>query len=283
MIKRILWVITLARRMQQITMSLARAGASACVRTINVHDPNSWEFSGFSQNGEDGIIDFLCQQIKHPNHYFIEIGSSYGVDNNTAWLAIGKKFNGIMVEGNPKALAQAALLYGILNIGVECINAFVTKNNISQLKDWALHHAPDLFSLDIDGNDYYIAEDIMRSGFKPKIIVVEYNSAFGPSQKLTISYEDNFNMSDAHETHLYYGVSISGWRRFFEKWGYRFLTVDRNGVNAFFVNPAEFESEFIDKLRGLEFQENFYQMRKFRVPWDKQWELIKNMNYLEIE
>ncbi len=283
MIKRILWVINHIRSMQQIVMSLARAGASASVRVINISDPNSWEFSGFSQNGEDGIIDFLCQQIKHPNRYFIEIGSSYGIENNTAWLAIGKKFNGIMIEGNPKASVQASNLYGILNIGVECINAFVTKNNISQLKDWALHHAPDLFSLDIDGNDYYIAEDIMRSGFKPKIIVVEYNSAFGPSQKLTISYEDNFNMSAAHETHLYYGVSICGWRRFFEKWGYKFITVDKNGVNAFFVNPAEFEAEFIDKLKGLEFQENFNKMRKFRVSWDKQWELIKHMNYFEIE
>ncbi len=282
MIKRILWLITHIRRMQQITMSIARAGASASVRNIDTRNPNSWEFSAFSQNGEDGIIDFLCDRILAPNYYFIEIGSSYGIDNNTAWLAIGKKYNGIMIEGNKTAFTQSARLFQSLNIGVECINMFVTRRNIQELKQLAIHDAPDVFSLDIDGNDYHIAEAIMKSGIRPKIFVVEYNSAFGPSDSITIPYEENFDMFVAHETQLYYGVSVAGWRKFFEKWGYRFVTVDKNGVNAFFINPAEFEGDFVQNIKGWEFRENFYQLKKYKVTWREQREKIKDMNFYEI-
>ena len=283
MVKKILWLITHTRRMQQITMSLARAGASASLRNIKIQDPNSWEFCGFSQNGEDGIIDFLCQRVRNPNRYFIEIGASFGTENNTAWLAIGKKFNGIMIEGNTLASNQAARLYDDLTMGVECINMLVTKNNVHKLKEMSLYRQPDVFSIDIDGNDYYIVHEVMRLGFRPKIFVVEYNSVFGPDQNLTIVYDEKFNMYVAHESQLYFGVSIRGWRNLFEKWGYKFVTVDKNGVNAFFVNPSEFESEFIDNLDGLEFQENFYQRRKFKVTWQKLWERIKHLKYIKIE
>ena len=37
----------------------------------------------------------------------------------------------------------------------------------------AFHENPDLFSLDIDGNDFYIAKAILDGGFRPKIFVVE--------------------------------------------------------------------------------------------------------------
>lgn len=57
---------------------------------------------------------------------------------------------------------------------------FVTQDNIQQVKNISLYNDPDVFSLDIDSTDYYIAKAVMAMGFRPKIFVVEYNSAFGP-------------------------------------------------------------------------------------------------------
>jgi hypothetical protein len=59
----------------RITMALSRGAATAMLRTIDPADPSSWEFSSFSQNGEDGIIDYLTRKINNPNYYFIEIGA----------------------------------------------------------------------------------------------------------------------------------------------------------------------------------------------------------------
>ena len=44
---------------QRIAIALAKGGTSKLSREIDLRDPLTWEFSGFSQNGEDGIIDVL--------------------------------------------------------------------------------------------------------------------------------------------------------------------------------------------------------------------------------
>lgn len=69
-------------------MSLARGAATSALRNLDMSNLSSWEFSGFSQNGEDGIIDVLTRNIVEPNRYFIEIGASDGVENNTASVLI---------------------------------------------------------------------------------------------------------------------------------------------------------------------------------------------------
>jgi hypothetical protein len=160
------------------------------------------------------------------------------------------------------------------SIGAECRAMFVTRRSAPELRRLAFHHDPDVLSLDIDGNDYYVATALFESGFRPKIFVVEYNSVFGPERSVTIEYADDFVFTKAHPTHLYYGVSIAGWRTFFARHGYRFVTVDQNGVNAFFVDPAQFDAAFLGGVRGLSFAENRYQLLKFRKPSDEQFALI---------
>ena len=188
-----------------------------------------------------------------------------------------------MIEGDPKLVKRACQLVVNYSIGVECLNMFITRENVHELKSLAFHHDPDIFSLDIDGNDYYIAQAILDGGFRPKIFVVEYNSVYGPDRNLTIEYKDDFVFTKAHPTHLYYGVSIAGWRNFFESRGYRFVTVDRNGVNAFFVDPTAFNPEFLDNIKGLAFSENRYQLKKFRMPSDKQFPLIADQKFFSIQ
>jgi hypothetical protein len=282
MIKWLIFYLKRAQGMQRINMALARAATTAALRQIDPTNPSSWEFSGFSQNGEDGIIDFLTSKLKNPNRYFLEIGSSDGFENNTTWLSIAKKYNGLMIEGDLKKSDCSREIISPLNLGVACLSIFVSKDNVQQLKTHSLYIDPDIFSLDIDGCDFYIAQEVMDMGFRPKIFVVEYNSAFGPHQSITIKYKDDFNYAHAHESHLYFGVSITGWKNFFDKFGYKYVTCDLNGVDAFFINPLEFDAEFVRNLKGLEFRENFYLRRKFRVTWEKQFERIQHMDFVEI-
>jgi len=271
-----------ARDRQRIVIALSKGAAMMHARNIDLTQPATWEFSGFSQNGEDGILDVLRSRLLRSNRYFIEIGVSDGIENNSAWLVVAEKYNGIMIEGNPKRAARADRMIASYSIGAECHNIFVTRENVQDLKSLAFHQDPDIFSLDIDGNDYYIAQAVLDGGFRPKIIVVEYNSAYGPERSETVEYRDNFDFMEAHPTQLYYGVSVTGWRKFFESRGYRFVTVDRNGVNAFFVDPAFFDPAFLNNIMGLDFAENRYQYRKFRVPHEGQFALIANQKFVSI-
>lgn len=270
------------RDRQRISIALSKGAAMMYARKIDLTLPATWEFSGFSQNGEDGILEVLRNQLISNNRYFIEIGTADGVENNSTWMLMVEKYNGIMIEGNPKLVERAKRTVVGLSIGAECINMFVNKENIPALKSLAFYSDPDVFSLDIDGNDYYIAQAILDGGFRPKIFVVEYNSVYGPERSMTIEYQDNFVFTKAHPTQLYYGVSISGWRNFFEHYGYRFVTVDRNGVNGFFVDPIFFNEAFLNGIHGLEFAENRYQYRKFRMSSEKQFDLIADQRFITI-
>jgi len=283
MVNKFLLYLRSVRSMQRVNMALARGGATSTLRTLNFTDPASWEFSGFSQNGEDGIIDVLTSRLRNSNHYFIEIGASDGIENNTAWLAIACRYNGIWIEGNKATSDWSAYLFTSLNYGVESISMFVTKDNASQISARSLYSNPDVFSLDIDGNDYYIAESILLSGLKPKIFVVEYNSAFGPDMSATIPYQESFQVKPGLGNNLYYGCSVSAWKKLFSKFGYNFVTVEKNGVNAIFIDPNEFDADFVERINGQLFAENFSQFREYRMNWKKQFELIGNKDLVQVD
>lgn len=267
---------------QRINSALSRAAVTSALRNIDPSNPSTWEFSGFSQNGEDGVLDYLSRQLVNPNRYFVEIGTGDGIENNTAWFAIARKYSGVMIEGNPQKSRWNEIMISSINLGVECYNLFVSLESTKSMRELFLYKNPDIFSLDIDGNDYYIAESLLEYGLRPKIFVVEYNSVYGPMQSLTIRYKDDFNFVEAHESQLYFGASIAGWKKFFLKYGYQFVTVDLNGVNAFFIDSSQFDHKFVNKIRGKEYQENFYQIRKFKVSWQERFKMIQSMDYVQI-
>lgn len=266
----------------RINAAIAKGGAMRQARRIDLSTPSTWEFSGFSQNGEDGVLDVLRQQLKDSNRFFVEIGAGDGTENNSSWLVVMEKYNGLMIEGNSWLAGRANRTVVPFSIGVECINLFVNTENVANIKESMSHLDPDVFSLDIDGNDYYIAECIFADGIRPKIFVVEYNSVFGPDRRLTIEYQDDFSYSKQDSTKLYYGVSLAAWKKFFDKRDYQFVTVERNGVNAFFVDRSQFDPGFLDNLNGLEFAENRFQRRKFRMPDEQQFKLIESRKFVDV-
>lgn len=279
MIKKLINYIYDIRDIPRISLALSKAAATRGSREIDLTRPITWEFSGFSQNGEDGILDVLRKQLKETNRYFIEIGASDGIENNTAWLVFAEKYSGVMIEGNKSLAYRANRMVRRYSIGAECLSMFVRKDNIQELTSVSLYQNPDVFSLDIDGNDYYIAKAILESKFRPKIFVVEYNSVFGPINSITVEYRDDFDFTLAHPSRLYYGVSIAAWRKFFEAHGYQFVTVDNHGVNAFFVDPKHFNADFLANIKGASFLENEYQLTKFKSNYEKQFQLIADQKF----
>jgi len=282
LLKKIKNIISENRYQHYVSQSLARASVLHSSRRIDPSSPDTWEFSGFSQNGEDGIIDYLVENLIESDRYFIEIGASLGIDNNTAWLAIAKKFSGLMIEGSFDKSSMAQKLISPHNIGVNCINMFVDKDSVTELRSISLTDTPDFFSLDIDGNDYYLMRELLSSGFRPKIIAAEFNSAFGPEKSITITYDKDFEFDLNGGQYLYYGVSIQAWRQLLCGVGYKFVTVEKNGVNGFFIWPTAFNQGFVDAIKGVDFRENFFQLKKYKMGWEQQFQLISHRDFFEV-
>jgi hypothetical protein len=249
-------ILTKIDLQSRINSAFSRAAATASLRLIDQHRPSTWEFSGFSQHGEDGIVDYLCARITAPNRFFFEIGAADGIQNCTAWLAFARGYGGVWVEADAALCERAKMALEGAIWNVHLINRFIEPDDVPSLLKMCPHREPDVFSLDIDGIDYHIARRILDSGLRPKIWIVEYNSAFGPDRTVTVPYSPGFSRWSGHPSGLYYGCSVSGWRRLFATHGYDFVSVEMSGCNAFFIDPAAFPSGFASELCGEYFRDN---------------------------
>jgi hypothetical protein len=269
---------------QRIATALARGAATSAARILDISDPRTWEFTAFSQNGEDGILDVLTRHLVAPNAYFIEIGAASGLENNSSWLAIGRRFSGLMIEGDLAAHAYARdIIVSPWTINVSLHHLLVHRGTLRQVFDAAVHRDPDVLSIDIDSIDYYVAQGLLELGLRPKILAVEYNSAFGPSRACTVRYACPWTSDVPVGQNLYYGASISAWRSLLGGFGYRFVTVEQNGTNAFFVNPQALPSDFLGALRGIEYRENAFQFRRHNgAHWEQQFQMIAHLDIVDV-
>ena len=58
------------------------------------------EFSVFSQFGDDGIIQWLIQNIDIPNKTFIEFGVENYKESNTRFLMMNDNWSGFVMDGD---------------------------------------------------------------------------------------------------------------------------------------------------------------------------------------
>ena len=282
MLEKILRYLHTLRSLQRVNMSLARGAAGSAARSVDPAQPSTWEFAGFSQNGEDGTIEVVLSHLRSPNRYFVEVGASDGLENNTTWLALVRRYGGLWIEGDPESSRKCRDLFAAMNYGVEIANMFVTHETARSIVAKAREKDPDLLSIDIDGNDYYIAEALFDAGLRPKVCVVEYNSAYGPDLSVSVPYVSDFRVGSGAGDNLFYGCSLQAWKNFFGRKGYSFITVDANGVNAFFARPDEMVPGFIESLRPRDFAENTSQGREYGAGWEKQLAMIEVARLREI-
>ena len=144
----------------------------------------------------------------------------------------------------------------------------------------------DVFSLDIDSIEFYVLSAFLKMGFRPKIIVVEYNSAFGPDKSITVKYSPDFykKRSNYKINMHYYGVSVTGYKNLLQRYDYRFVTVESKGINAFFILEKEFDRKFIKNLKpGIDFLENQYTTLSSKTNWKDQFSQISNLEFVKID
>ena len=193
-----------------------------------------YEYSLFSQNGEDGILRYLFSEIGFRSRLFLEFG--FGVtENNSLRLMLKESFGGVFLDGSELSVRRfnkAAHSLGIVT--VKAVQQFLNLENLEPtILDSGLAGQIDLLSIDVDGNDYWFWEKIQC--LSPRIVVVEYNASLGSELSLSIPYDPFFDRHTKHTSGFYCGASISAFERLGRKKGYSLVGCDSNGVNAFFI------------------------------------------------
>jgi hypothetical protein len=192
------------------------------------------EFRVYSQWGDDGIVQYLVHHVPVVSDSFVEFGVEDYSEANTRFLLVNDNWRGLVMDGSRDNIdrARAANLYWRHEL--TALDAFITRENINQLIDGAGFRGPlGILSIDIDGNDYWVWEVI--DVVDPAIVIVEYNSVFGPRAAVTVPYDPAFRRAAAHPSHLFWGCSLRALCLLAERKGYVFVGCNSNGNNAYFV------------------------------------------------
>jgi len=192
------------------------------------------EFQGFSQWGEDGIIDWLVGRLPEIPETFVEFGVEDYREANTRLLLQLRNWRGLVLDGSEANIQSihAQDLYWRHELTAR--RAFVDQDNINQvIASSGFNGDIGLLSIDIDGNDYWVWQAI--DVVSPAIVVCEYNTVLGDRHPLTVPYRADFERTRAHHSNLYFGASIRALIELAKNKSYSFVGTASTGCNAFFV------------------------------------------------
>ena len=181
-----------------------------------MHFELDYERKVTSQNGEDGILEYLIPYIK--NNTFVEIGWADGVQNNCRNLLEHHNFVGHGIDMKKPVIKHPNLTHVSKKIDLNSIDEIISMQG----------KEPGVFSLDIDSIDYHILKALLEKDYRPEIIVHEYNSVLGPDRKCARVYGAPTNTKNL------YGASLTAYKELLAPY-YRFVTVESRGVNAFYI------------------------------------------------
>jgi hypothetical protein len=192
------------------------------------------EFRVFSQWMDDGIIQYLVNNIPIAQESFIEFGVGNYKEANTRFLLLNNNWRGLIMDYSRKYINQVKQEYIYWKYELTAKAAFITSENVNCLVQGAGFNGEiGLLHIDIDGNDYWVWKAI--NVVNPTIVIMEYNSIFGVDRAITIPYRASFCRTKAHSSNLYFGSSLLALCDLAEAKGYSFIGCNSSGNNAYFI------------------------------------------------
>lgn len=183
----------------------------------------------FSQNDEDGITLEIIRRLEIKTGVFAEFGVGDGSENNSLIL-LAHGWKGFWAGGE-----ELCFDHGKNPNRFAFFKKWINRQNIVDIYEAGLkaidEQGVDIFSLDLDGNDCYLIEELLSAGISPKLFIVEYNSKFPPPIKWKISYDENHVWAFDD----YFGASLAEFDDLMRRSGYTLICCNFSGSNAFFV------------------------------------------------
>ncbi|MBL9078696.1 MAG: hypothetical protein JNL08_14395 [Planctomycetes bacterium] len=175
-----------------------------------------------SQGGEDGVLAELFARLGTTNRCYVEFGCGDGLQCNTTQLR-RSGWHGLLMDGMAAPAAADAVIHA----------AWITAENINELLDQhGVPDEPDLLSIDVDGNDWWIWRAIRR---RPRVVVCEYNANLPFDRALTMPYDPAHRWDGSD----FYGASLLALAELGRRKGYTLVYCTQAGVNAFFVRDDQ--------------------------------------------
>lgn len=207
---------------------------------------NQVGWRAFSQFDEDGILLYIFSIIGNTNYQAVEIGADCGSDyfgfpeSNISNLIVNHSWQGLIIDASSKNITKLSRFFR------NCRNttykppilkqALVDRKIINQIiKDAGFRGEIDLFSLDVDSNDFWLFQAL--EVIQPRVLVLEFNHFWQGKDSVTIPYQEDlasFTKFRAKNT-AYFGATLPAMIKLAKEKGYRLVAINSFGHNAFFV------------------------------------------------
>lgn len=233
---------------------------------------------------EDGVIKKIFETIgvgRHP--FIIEFGETRSLGTTTRSFRIIYRSRALYFTGNISKTSRKLNFRDILRIVSRRKDArylkflfnqpfefFVTPDNVIELFRRKKVKDIDILTIDIDSYDYFIAREILEKGFRPRLLILEYNFNLGYSEAISYPYPPVDNTSNRRA----FGASFKAMNGLATGFGYKLVHVS-GFCNLFFIRQdyaGLFETPDLDQelMRSSEDVLNFinkYCQKGFIPSW----------------
>jgi hypothetical protein len=212
----------------------------------------------YSQNGEEDIIENLLsiaykvnnnhfsigEELDHSNKFLVDLGAGDGFHLSNSRYFIEKGWNSILIDADNKG-------------NEEVKQHKIIRENVNELlRYYKCPKAFDLLSIDLDGNDYWILEQILKE-YNPKLIVAEFNAAFTDSR--TIKYDSEFSWGGDD----YFGFTLEAGEKLAKNNGYN-LVCQNADMNIFLLR----NDVIMESMGNKKYKQSDYFRKSDRNDWE---------------
>lgn len=177
-----------------------------------------------SQKGQDSIIKYIFDHIKPTNKYYVEFGAVDGfLFCNTHYLRTKENWSGLLLDCDYE------------NRRINLHRRIITKENICQIFDeFNVPTDLDFLCIDIDGNDYWVLQEIIKK-YSPRVIQVETNVRFKPHESYVLKYDPTYMWNGRD----WYGASPLAYKNLLTNYTAVYLHLD----DLFFIRKDALREE----------------------------------------
>lgn len=152
---------------------------AGCEARVVALDPE-WQFAAdaagneTSQFGEDGIVQALLGRYGAENSWCFEVGAHDGEYYSNTKRLRDAGWQAVLIEADGRRYER---LRAFESAAVRCVHERITDTSLdSILERCGCPHNPDVGSIDIDSDDYWVFKNLRC---RPRILVVEFAEGAG--------------------------------------------------------------------------------------------------------
>jgi hypothetical protein len=188
-----------------------------------------------SQNKEDGLLNYIYNDIGGSNKKGIEVCCGSGIQCNLTNLIHTHKLDCLFFDKSDKLMEKGLSYWDKFNHQPHYINDYLTLDKLKEhIANFGFDGNIDILSLDIDGLDYWFMKSL-KEYISPRIIVLEFQDIIPIDLSMTVPYKEKFSGWNkwAKGGPNWSGASLKSFVELLDK--YNFVGTEPKGFNAFFI------------------------------------------------